>query len=138
MAKQHRSFCIRIILFVYRLMLTVGIRLRTTRHFNIHSPNLCGIITLLPMISSVPLNFLSSVALLASRNNLSINFALCIRYLEYLEAVVKLILLTNEIVLKTIQHEPTVAIGGTNLYEVSRGIIKCQFILRSGIRIGHQ
>lgn len=116
-------------------MLTVGIRLRTTRHFNIHSPNLCGIITLLPMISSVPLNFLSSVALLASKNNLSINIALCIRYLE---AVVKLILLTNEIVLKTIQHEPTVAIGGTNLYEVSRGIIKCQFILRSGIRIGHQ
>ena len=116
-------------------MLTVGIRLRTTRHFNIHSPNLCGIITLLPMISSVPLNFLSSVALLASKNNLSINIALCIRYLE---AVVKLILLTNEIVLKTIQHEPTVAIGGTNLHEVSRGIIKCQFILRSGIRIGHQ
>ena len=135
MAKQHRSFCIRIILFVYRLMLTVGIRLRTTRHFNIHSPNLCGIITLLPMISSVPLNFLSSVALLASKNNLSINIALCIRYLE---AVVKLILLTNEIVLQAIQHEPTVAIGGTNLYEVSRGIIKCQFILRSGIRIGHQ
>ena len=105
-------------------MLTVGIRLRTTRHFNIHSPNLCGIITLLPMISSVPLNFLSSVALLASKNNLSINFALCIRYLEYLEAVVKLILLTNEIVLKTIHHKPAVAIGCTNLHDVCCGVVK--------------